>query len=197
MEDLLQRAGNLQHIFPDLSRIVRFHKSDSCLFFPSRYNRYRTLCFVTNVIYDSFPDNWKPFIKPHVLPDDLYAEQWLKKHQAHASGEEFKSKAEHLHDRIYREFDLPHVYEPKLYLEGFGWVKPDFVVLNRRTRQTFYHEHFGMMDNPEYCARALSKLNAYHRNGYYEGENLLITMESSLHPMDPGEVDVLFRNSLL
>lgn len=148
-------------------------------------------------IYDSFPDNWKPFIKPHVLPDDLYAEQWLKKHQAHASGEEFKSKAEHLHDRIYRDFDLPHVYEPKLYLEGFGWVKPDFVVLSRRTRQTFYHEHFGMMDNPEYCARALSKLDAYHRNGYYEGKNLLITMESSLHPMNPGEVEALFQNYLL
>ena len=54
-----------------------------------------------------------------------------------------------------------------------------------------------MMDNPEYCARALSKLNAYHRNGYFEGENLLITMESSLHPMDPGEVEALFRNYLL
>lgn len=148
-------------------------------------------------IYDSFSDHWKPFIKPHVLPDGLYAEQWMKKYQASASGDGFKSKAEHLHDRIYRELDLPHVYEPRLYLEGFGWVRPDFVVLNRRTRQTFYHEHFGMMDNPEYCARALSKLNAYHRNGYYEGENLLITMESSLHPMDPSEVEVLFRNYLL
>ena len=148
-------------------------------------------------VYNNLPELYKPFVEPHVLPDDLYVEQWLADFRMSASGDSFKSKAEYIHNMILNEMDAPHVYEPRLLLEGFGTIRPDFVLLNVRTRQTFYHEHFGMMDNPDYCAKALSKLNHYHQNGYYEGENLLITMESSEHPMDPDEVTQLFRHYLL
>lgn len=148
-------------------------------------------------VYDGLPELWKPFVEPHVLPDDMFIEQWLADHQSTASGDSFKSKSERIHAMTYRELQVPFVYEPALHLDGYGTVRPDFVVLNVRTRRTFYHEHFGIMDDPGYCAKALAKLNDYHRNGYYEGKNLIITMESSLHPMDPDEVADLFRHYLL
>ena len=129
--------------------------------------------------------------------EEQFVEQWKKHFEDTASGEPFKSKAEFIHDSIYEKLSIVHVYEPYLYLKGYGQVRPDFAALNRRTRQTFYHEHFGMMDDPDYCRKALAKLEDYHRNGYYEGKNLLITMESSLHPMDPEDVEKLFRTRLL
>ena len=148
-------------------------------------------------VYNTFPETWKPFIEPHVLPDDLFIEQWLAHYRAGASGDPFKSKSEQLHDRIYASLKAPNVYEPELYLPGFGPVRPDFVVLNVRTRQTFYHEHFGMMGDPEYCARALAKLNAYHRNGFYEGKNLLITMESDRVSFNAEDGEAYFSEFLL
>ena len=148
-------------------------------------------------IYSSFPDAWKPFIEPHVLPDDLFIEQWLAHYRAGASGDPFKSKSEQLHDRIYASLKAPNVYEPELYLPDYGPVRPDFVVLNVHTRQMFYHEHFGMMGDPEYCARALAKLNAYHRNGFFEGKNLLITMESDRVPFNAEDGEAYFREFLL
>ena len=148
-------------------------------------------------VYDSFPETWKPFIVPHVLPDDLFIEQWLKKHRATASGDPFKSKAEQLYDRIFAGLKAPNVYEPELFLDGYGIVHPDFVVLNVRTRQTFYHEHFGMMSDPDYCAKALAKLRDYHRNGFYEGKNLLVTMECDRFPMNAKDAELYFREYLL
>ncbi|MBR5752852.1 MAG: hypothetical protein IKX83_00035 [Clostridia bacterium] len=147
-------------------------------------------------VYDTFPDTWRPFIEPHVLSDALFIEQWLKDMRMSASGEDFKSKSERLYDKFYNELLVPHVYEPSLYLEGYGTVRPDFAVLNVRTRQTFYHEHFGKMDDPDYCAKALAKLACYHRNGYFEGKNLLITMESSQRPTDFDEATLLFQEFL-
>ncbi len=148
-------------------------------------------------VYDSFPETWKQFIVPHVLPDELFIEQWLAHYRDGASGDPFKSKSEQLHDRIYTALKAPSVYEPELYLPDFGPVRPDFVVLNVHTRQTFFHEHFGMMGDPEYCARALAKLNAYHRNGFFEGKNLLITMESERVPFNAEDGEAYFREFLL
>ncbi|MFQ6929598.1 MAG: hypothetical protein ACLRR3_00115 [Eubacterium sp.] len=37
-----------------------------------------------------------------------------------------------------------------LRLKGYGTVKPDFTVLNKRTRHEYVWEHFGMMDDSIY-----------------------------------------------
>ncbi len=65
--------------------------------------------------------------------------------------------------------------------QGTGRViYPDFTLLDIRRRRTIYLEHFGMMDNPEYCKKAIEKLELYQANGIYPGDNLIVTMESSL-----------------
>lgn len=62
-------------------------------------------------------------------------------------------------------------------------LHPDFYCLNLRTRQEFAWEHFGMMDDPEYAARATEKLELYAENGFFPGKNLIITMETSAKPL--------------
>ncbi len=41
-----------------------------------------------------------------------------------------------------------------------------------------------MMDNPDYLEKALLKLDSYQRNGYFLGDNLIITYETGNHPLD-------------
>ena len=69
------------------------------------------------------------------------------------------------------------------YDQDICQLHPDFYCLNLRTRQEFAWEHFGMMDDPEYAARATEKLGLYAENGFFPGKNLIITMETSAKPI--------------
>ena len=72
---------------------------------------------------------------------------------------------------------------PDFYDQDIFQLHPDFYCLNLRTRQEFAWEHFGMMDDPEYAARATEKLELYAENGFFPGKNLIITMETSAKPL--------------
>lgn len=147
-------------------------------------------------LFKTLHPGYRTLVDPLVLTDDQYAAQWLERMSVFASGEDFKSKSEFLLNNIYEKHECIYVYEPKLYLKGYGNVHPDFAVLRRSDRETVYHEHFGMMDDPDYCAKALAKLSDYHRNGFIEGDNLIITMESSQKPLDPREAEALILSVL-
>lgn len=69
------------------------------------------------------------------------------------------------------------------YDQDICQLHPDFYCLNLRTRQEFAWEHFGMMDDPEYAARATEKIGLYAENGFFPGKNLIITMETSAKPL--------------
>lgn len=131
----------------------------------------------------------KELVDPMLLSDEEYTEWWLAEMRAGASGEELRSRIEKIIDQYYSLRDRPHVYEPSLYLEGYGPVRPDFAVLDLKTRRTFYHEHFGMMDNDDYRHKNMKKLAAYHANGFYEGINLIVTMEGEHTPIIPSELE--------
>ena len=150
-----------------------------------------------STIYDQYEEPRRSLVEPRILPTDLYIKQWLAEYGASASGDRHKSKSEYILITLYKSLGVPFIYEPRLYLEGYGSVRPDFVALNVRTRQTFYHEHFGKMDDPDYCRTALAKLEDYHRNGFREGINFIVTMESSLHPLEPADAESTLRALLL
>lgn len=80
---------------------------------------------------------------------------------------------------------------------GKNVIFPDFTLLNLRTRKTFYHEHFGMMDDPVYCQSAIWKINSYMSNGIFPGKGLLLTFESSDCPLDMRILDGLIDNYLI
>ena len=69
-------------------------------------------------------------------------------------------------------------------MEDGSKMYPDFMILNIRLRKVFIHEHLGMMDNPDYAAKALEKILTYQNNGFWPGEDLIITFEHSACPFD-------------
>lgn len=93
--------------------------------------------------------------------------------------------------------NVPHRYEYPMYLEGYGPARPDFIVLNTRTRKEYIWEHCGKMDDMDYVARNMKKFAAYRQNGYFLGEDILVTTESAIQEFDPDEVDQLIQHYLL
>lgn len=91
---------------------------------------------------------------------------------------------------------IPYVYEVPLYLEGYGYIKPDFVVLNKKNRREYYWEHLGMMDNKEYCEKAIKKIETFEKNGIFPGENLILTYETYEQPLNIKVVEKLISEYL-
>ncbi len=68
--------------------------------------------------------------------------------------------ADKLHARGIR-----YAYEQKLVLEDGAVYYPDFTVVDDDAGVTFYWEHLGMLDDPQYASRWERKLARYRRNG--------------------------------
>lgn len=78
-------------------------------------------------------------------------------------GEAVRSKSEKIiADKLYMK-EIPYVYEQPLYLKGYGYVVPDFKILNVRTKKEYYLEHFGMMDDYEYAKNAIKKIECFQK----------------------------------
>lgn len=108
-----------------------------------------------------------------------------------------RSKSEKiLADKLYM-MGVPYIYEKPLYLKGIGYIHPDFQVLNKRLRREFYWEHFGMMDNAEYCEKAIRKISCYEKNGIYVGKQLLVTYETSTQVLNPKQLEEIIKEFLL
>ena len=76
-------------------------------------------------------------------------------------------------------------------------VYPDFLCLNVRTREEFFWEHFGMMDDADYAGKATAKMNLYAENGVFPGRNLIITMETQNEPLNTRTVEKLIKEFLI
>ena len=83
-----------------------------------------------------------------------------------------------------------------MYLDTYGEVYPDFTVMNPRTRQIKYWEHFGMMDDPEYAQKAVQKIVTYGQNGILQGKQLIITFETSFMPLNQKQILPLIQEFL-
>lgn len=151
-------------------------------------------------LYDTFPDSKKCLIEPYYEPAERLKERWASAeyegnfyHPVNTGfetdlGEEVRSKSElYIANQLFKA-GVPYRYEYPIWLEGYGTVYPDFVILNVRERKEIIWEHLGMMDEPEYAAKVVRKLAAYEANGYYLGENLIITMETKEQPLDVRQV---------
>ena len=53
------------------------------------------------------------------------------------------------------------------------------------------------MDNEEYRANNIHKLRCYHKNGYYEGINFFVTMESDGRMIDYEEAEMIIKRYCL
>lgn len=148
-------------------------------------------------------------ITPYVEDNASYIEKWLMSMQGNENdypitngyiterGENVRSKSEKMiADKLYL-MKVPYVYEAKLVLRNGMNFYPDFTVLNVRTRQVLYYEHFGMMDNAEYCNKALEKIDMYESNNLFLGENFFFTMESSQKGINMSRLSSLIERKFL
>lgn len=106
-------------------------------------------------------------------------------------GERVRSKSEKIIADMLSLKGVPYRYEAPFAMRGIGTVYPDFTVLNINNREELLWEHFGMMDNKEYCVRTLRKIESYQKNGVFLGKNLIVTFETSQYPL---ETETIERN---
>lgn len=162
-------------------------------------------------IYEKLSPSRQKLITPYLYTEDEYIKKWeeeknqikkLRNSQLPVSeiftekGECVRSKSEKiLADKLYL-MGIPYVYEVPVYLEGYGYIKPDFAVLNKETRREYYWEHLGMMDNKEYCEKAIKKIETFEKNEIFPGKNLILTYETLECPLNIKVVEKLISEYL-
>ena len=154
----------------------------------------------------------KKLIDPFVMDNEEYIKRWEaveippsyfdpKLPEFYAErGERVRSKSEKIIADKYFMMGIPYRYEQPLILLDRGnhvRVRPDFTVLNRRTRAQRFHEHLGRMDDPEYINKNIYKLRLYESNGIYVGDQLILTYESKDRPLDMKHLEVMIRRYIV
>lgn len=159
-------------------------------------------------IFFSFAAGKQSLITPIIPVLDSYVEKWKAVHPGSQNDYEItngiytnnnelvRSKSEKIIADRLAFFDIPYVYEPGLILNEH-LKYPDFIILNKRTRQTFIWEHFGLIDNDEYSSNNLIKIELYERCGYFPGEKLICSFESKDAPVDSQLIDRKITDYLL
>lgn len=159
--------------------------------------------------FEKLSSERQKLVKPYYLPDKQFIEEWERinypiifhpeegKEIYTEKGEAVRSKSEKILADKLKLLEIPYHYEKPLQLKGFGVVHPDFTVLNKRTRKVYYWEHFGIMDDQDYCVKAIKKIETMEKNGIFPGRNLIITCETANHPLNVRIVELLINEYLL
>ena len=134
---------------------------------------YKEKC--SDTVYKKLASTRREIVTPLTLDDEAYAAAWLNVEYRHKkfaedvpqlftdNNEQVRSKSELIIANALKAAVVPYRYEFPLLVDrnpeadagsDFCEFHPDFYCLNLRTRQEFAWEHFGMMDDPEYAARA-------------------------------------------
>ena len=160
---------------------------------------------------DSLPKARQALITPVWLSDEEYTKQWLaqpykrlgfSQHDTSEfitnAGIRVRSKSEVTIANELEKYGLPFLIELPLYLEGLGWINPDFAILIARLRKVIIWEHHGMLDDRDYRENNFLKKNAaYIANGYFPGKNLIQTFESLKTPLSVAAVDRIIEELLI
>lgn len=157
--------------------------------------------------YSSLSSHRKQLVTPLILPIEQYIEAWKANNAARTfleqdtfyitdNDERVRSKSELYIANQLSSSQIPYCYEPVLKLDKTIF-RPDFIVLNTRTRKEYYWEHLGMMDTPAYIESALKKLAVYEKNGIFPGERLILSFESTSSPLDTEAINFLIHHYCL
>lgn len=157
-------------------------------------------------VFQSFSPDRQKLIAPYILSQEMYIKQWLAEEYPRKpfgentleiytmNGERVRSKSEKIiADSLFR-YNIPYRYEFPLHLNELGLVHPDFIVMNPNTREEFFWEHFGMMDDEHYMNKALKKIEAYEKNDIFPGQKLIITTETKTRSLNIRILEKIIRN---
>lgn len=156
-------------------------------------------CYPLNnaeAIYETLHKERQKLILPILETDEQFVEKWQSvKYKGKdfdetypqfytANGERVRSKSEVIIADLLSRENIPYRYEYPLCLDNGRIIYPDFTLLNIKQRKDIYLEHLGKMDDPEYAEKALLKINSYEHNGIFPGENLILTHETLMNPLN-------------
>ena len=105
-----------------------------------------------------------------------------------SSGIMVRSKSEAMIERFLYTNRIPFRYECALHLESMTFY-PDFTILHPETKEIYYWEHFGRMDDMSYAEKAFSKLRTYTAYGIIPSIQLITTYETKKHPLSYEDVE--------
>lgn len=155
-------------------------------------------------IYSTLSDERKEYASPIIPGDAESANKWLatpnfgrnlisiETEFYTLNGEHVRSKSEVIiADRLYAK-GIPYKYECPLQI-GNRIIHPDFTILRLSDRKIIYHEHCGMMDDPNYAKDMVNRINLYSTADIYLGDRLFFTLESSETPLDIRLLDELIE----
>ena len=146
----------------------------------------------------------KPFFKP--ISKELF--EWTnspyeqnKQHPEHLihktiSGHYVRSKSEVMIDSVLYKNKISYRYECLLRL-GDIHMYPDFTIRHPKTGETYYWEHFGLIEDANYSKQAFSKLQTYVSNGIIPTIHLITTYETKTNPLNIESVEKIVREYFL
>lgn len=168
-------------------------------------------------VWKNFNPLKKNLIKPYVVPDEEYVASWKavkykpsdkpfdKNHENYTkSGIHVRSSMEEIIGDILEVNNIPFRYEYPYIFKVQDWrgrykeeeFRPDFTVLNARTRKEYIWEHFGMMDRERYRRDFYSKMKVFNDNGFFLGENMIVTFAEETVDFDLGIVHQMMERYL-
>lgn len=160
-------------------------------------------------VFQTMSENRKRLVVPEFLPNDDFLKLWGsvqyagkgfregEKEYYTAKGERVRSKSEtDIADRCYYR-DVFYRYEYPWTLSTAGVWFPDFTVVNVRTRKVYIWEHLGIEDREDYASNNLGKLRIYQQNGFWPGENLILTHETASRPLTVRDIDAVIDHYLV
>ena len=161
-------------------------------------------------VFYSFNDSWQSLITPIIPTKSQKIQIWQNtpytKKQFRTDdrskiytrrGERVRSKSEKILADMFYAAGIAYKYECPLVLAGGNVIHPDFTFLDPKTGREIYWEHFGMMGDPEYRARAFQRIDTYQKNGIILGLNLIVTFESSGNNLDLETAERLMKERLI
>ena len=112
------------------------------------------------------------------------------------SGNMVRSKSEALIDMILYTNRIPFRYECALQIGDYK-IYPDFTIMHPKTGKIIYWEHFGKMDDPKYNRNVGDRIQIYINNEIIPSIDLIITYETSTHPLSVDEVEKIVNEYFL
>lgn len=150
----------------------------------------------------------KPLINPIFINTETYINQWQLQKYEHKqdapngslltmNNEPVRSKSEKIIADCLKSKNIPYHYEYPVHISNGQTIYPDFLCLNKRTRQEFYWEHCGQMDDPVYTIRMTRRLAEYSKKEIITGKNLILTFETKQIQLSTKEIERIIETFLL
>ena len=156
-------------------------------------------------VYHNLSVHRQLLVCPIALTDEEFVKRWQEQEYDRKPfsddypeyytnrGERVRSKSEIIIANLLDKLGIPYHYEKPVELDGYGTIYPDFTILRTDDRKELFLEHLGMMDDPEYCRHALERVALYEKNGFFIGDTLLFSYETSLQPLNVRLLEKMLR----